>query len=298
MAAILQERIAGSPELAAATAALAARLRASTVEVRSQDRGHGSGVIWRQDGLIITNNHVAQTDHPEVVLADGRSFQAHVTARDPERDLAALQIEATDLPAAAIGDSSALRPGELVLAMGHPLGIVGALTLGIVHAVGSDHRGPDRWIRADVSLLPGNSGGPLTDAHGRVIGINSMVAGGLALAVPSNTVERFLKGNGQSAFLGVQTQPVVFPRALAEQIGQESGLLALSVVEGSPAAKAGLLPGDILVAGGTQQFTDAPDLLALLRDLLPGTPLPLTVLRGGLQIAVTAILGQREQESR
>src|SRR5947209_3979896 len=131
MATLIQEHIALSPGLSAATAELAARLRASTVEVRSQGHGHGSGVIWRADGLIVTNHHVARHDQAEVVLSDGRTFQARVTARDPEHDLAALRVEATDLPAAPIGDSSTLRVGQLVLAMGHPLGITGALTVGI-----------------------------------------------------------------------------------------------------------------------------------------------------------------------
>ena len=169
MAAILQERLAGSPALAADTAALADRLRASTVEVGTRGRGNGSGVIWR-DGLIITNHHVAQTDSPEVVLADGRSFPATVTARDPERDLAALKVSAAGLPVAEIGDSSELRAGQLVLAMGHPLGVKNALTLGIVHAVASGPGGSSRWIRADLTLAPGNSGGPMVNAQGQVIG--------------------------------------------------------------------------------------------------------------------------------
>lgn len=298
MAAILQERIAGSPALAAATAALAVRLRESTVEVQSQERGHGSGVIWRADGLVITNSHVAQTDRPDVILADGRSFPSRVILRDPERDLAALQVQASDLPAAPFGDSSALRAGQLVLAMGHPLGIKGALTMGIIHEVSNGHGGPDRWIRADVSLAPGNSGGPLVDAHGQVIGINSMINGGLALAVPSNAVERFLKGNGQVAFLGVQAQAVALPATLAARAGQESGLLVLALVEGSPAGKAGLLPGDILIAAGREHLHDSDDLQALLRDLDPGTPLPITVLRAGERAELTAILGTRGEEAR
>ncbi|HWE62633.1 MAG TPA: trypsin-like peptidase domain-containing protein [Chloroflexota bacterium] len=298
MAAIVQERIAGTPALAAATADLAARLRASTVEVQTQGHGHGSGVIWREHGLIITNSHVAQTDHPEVILADGRAFSAQVTLRDAERDLAALQIAATGLPAAPIGDSATLRAGQLVLAMGHPLGVTGAMTLGIIHAVGNDHGGQDRWIRADVNLAPGNSGGPLVDAQGWVIGINSMIVGGLALAVPSKAVERFLNGTAQAAFLGAQTQAVALPAAFAQRFGQESGLMVLTLVEHGPAARSGLLPGDILLMGGKQSLIEIDDLIALLRDLEPGTPLPLTVLRGGERGEVTVILGRRPSESR
>ena len=297
MAAILQERLAGSPALAADTAALADRLRASTVEVSTRGRGNGSGVIWR-DGLIITNHHVAQTDAPEVVLADGRSFPATVTARDPERDLAALKVSAIGLPVAEIGDSSELRAGHLVLAMGHPLGVKNALTLGILHAVAGGPGGSSRWIRADLTLAPGNSGGPMVNAQGQVIGINSMIAGGLALAVPSNTVERFLNGGAHPAFLGVQTQEVTFSAATASRAGQEGGLLVLSLVDASPAARAGLLPGDILLRAGNQPLSEAGDLLALLRDTLPGTPLPLAVWRADRPTEVVAIVAQREPESR
>lgn len=297
MATILQERIAGSPALAAATAELATRLRAYTVEVQSQGRGHGSGVIWRADGLIVTNHHVVHSDRPVVVLSDGRSFPARITGRDPERDLAALRVEATDLPAAPIGDSSALRVGQLVLAMGHPLGIKGALTMGILHAVSDGTNGSGRWVQADVSLAPGNSGGPLVDAQGRVIGINSMIAGGLALAIPSNAVERFLGGDPESSFLGVQTQAVAFPAAVVQRAGQQSGLMILSLVEHSPATLAGLLPGDILLTAGRRQLTGAGELLDVLREIRPGTPLPLTVLRGGEPTEVTAIVGRRVAET-
>lgn len=297
MAAMLHERIAGSMALAAATAAVAARLRESTVEVRSQGRGHGSGVIWHEDGLIITNNHVAQSDRSEVVLADGRTFPARVTRRDERRDLAALRVAARGLPAASIGEAAALRAGQLVLAMGHPLGIKGALTLGIIHAVGDDRDGPDRWIHADVSLAPGNSGGPLADARGQVIGINSMIMGGLALAVPSNVVARFLDGDAQPAFLGVQTQAVALPPALAALVGQAAGLLVLTLVDGSPARRAGLLPGDVLLAAGRARLTGAHALSALVRDLEPGTPLPLTLLRAGQRAEATVILGRRGAEA-
>jgi serine protease Do len=172
-------------------AALAERVRRVTVEVRGAGRGHGSGVIWGREGQIVTNAHVAR-GRPTVVLSDGRVFEAHVVAWDPARDLAALRIGARELPAAEIGDSDALRVGELVFAVGSPFGLRGALSTGMVHAV--PRGGPDgsRFIRADLRLAPGNSGGPLADARGRVVGINAMIHGGLALAIPSNVVEGFL----------------------------------------------------------------------------------------------------------
>lgn len=184
-------------------AAVAAALSRSTVQVRSRRFGVGSGVIWHSSGLIITNNHVVRGPRAKVELSDGRVLDAVCTSRDPQRDLAALTVSAADLSAATIGDSDTLRVGELVLAVGNPLGHVGVLTTGIIHAIGPKDA-LTKWVQADVRLAPGNSGGPLADAQGRVIGINSAIAGGLALAVPSNAVERFLRlGSEERPYLGV-----------------------------------------------------------------------------------------------
>lgn len=174
--------------LDAAAAGLAARLARVTVEVRSHGRGGavGSGVIWHPDGLILTNAHVASGD-VAVALWDGRVLAARLVARDVRRDLAALVVSATGLPAAEIGDSGGLRVGELVVAVGNPLGLVRALSAGLVHAAGR------RLIQADLRLAPGNSGGPLADARGRVVGLNAMIVGGLAVAVPSREARRFVQ---------------------------------------------------------------------------------------------------------
>src|SRR5262249_42973534 len=150
------------------------------------------------DGTILTNAHVMRSPRLRVQLWDGRECDASVAARDHAYDLARLEIDksqlgATRLQAAEIGDSSRVRPGELAIAIGNPLGFVGALTTGVVHAVGPVRGlGPQSWVQADVRLAPGNSGGPLADAAGRVIGINTMAAGRLALAIPSNVVVGFL----------------------------------------------------------------------------------------------------------
>jgi serine protease Do len=173
------------------------RLRENTVELRTRGRASGSGVIWRSDGLIVTNAHVVAGAGPappgaQVVLADGCRFPAALVAWDRELDLALLRVEACDLPAALVGDSDRLRAGELVLAVGHPFGLVGAVVSGIVHAAPArgHHAGP-QWIQADLRLAPGNSGGPMADAAGRVVGVNAMTAGRLALAVPSRVVQTF-----------------------------------------------------------------------------------------------------------
>jgi serine protease Do len=282
----------------AAAAYLAARLRASTVEVRVDGHGNGSGVIWRSDGLVVTNNHVVRGDQAEVVLADGRHTRGKVLDRSAEYDLATMRITADTLQQAVIGDSSRLRAGQLVLAMGHPLGVKDALSMGIVHMSPSSRTDgrADRWIQADLRLLPGNSGGPLADAHGRVIGINSMVAGGLALAVPSNVVERFVSGRLRPAFLGVRAQLVDLQGSTAPSLGvrQECGLLVLAVVAGGPAARGGLIPGDILVTAAKWPLTDHDALAGVLAQCAAGTPLPLLIIRAGALMDITVILGERE----
>jgi serine protease Do len=174
---------------------IAKRLRASTVKVQRRRSGGGSGVIWRASGLIVTNAHVAPTTHVTVKLADGSMLTGTVTARDYEHDLAALWVEAHDLPAVTVGDSGALSPGQLVLAIGNPRQAVGAMRIGIVHAFGrAAASSARRWVEADIDLPPGYSGGPLSDAAGLVIGVNSMAAqDGRGFAVPSKTVETFLR---------------------------------------------------------------------------------------------------------
>jgi serine protease Do len=178
-------------------AELASVLRRSTVEVQTRGAGAGSGIIWQANGLIVTNAHVARADRATIVLSDGRAFDGVVTARDPRRDLATIAIDVGSLvlPAATIGHPTDLRTGDVVVALGHPLGITGALALGVVHVV-EVRRGGPRWIRADIRLAPGNSGGPLADAHGRVVGVNTLIAGGLGVAVPVTRVTRFLADTG------------------------------------------------------------------------------------------------------
>ncbi len=272
---------------------MAEQLRRSTVQVRGRGPGGGSGVIWRADGLILTNAHVARGPQAFVELADGRTFEATVTARDERRDLAALQVDATDLPAAVIGDSDALRVGALVLAVGNPLGLTGALTTGVVHAAASPD-GPrgHGWVRADVRLAPGNSGGPLADAEGRVIGINSMIAGGLALAVPSNAIARFLRGAAAHPALGVTMRPVRLP--LGGKI--VFGLLIMDVAAGSPAETAGLLTGDVLIGTGGALFAQPDSLAQALYDVAPGDTLRLDIVRGGRRIAIDARVGTAESD--
>lgn len=188
-------------------AAVGAALRAVTVVVRRRDAGHragrgeplpdghGSGIVWADDGTIVTNAHVAPGDTAFVRLADGRRAQARVVARDPRHDLAILRADRAalgprPLPVPVLGEPGALRAGELVVALGHPLGVAHALAVGVMHAAPGGAHAP--WLRADIRLAPGNSGGPLADARGRIVGINSMIVGGLGVAVSVDAVRRLL----------------------------------------------------------------------------------------------------------
>lgn len=261
--------------LATHFATIAQHLRRSTVQVQGGRSRGGSGVIWRTDGLIITNAHVVQRK-ATLELSDGRILEGKVTARDLQQDLAALTVEATGLPAVTLEDR-ALRVGELVLAMGNPYGHAGALTTGIIHAVSpvntSNHQ---EWIQADVRLAPGNSGGPLADAQGRIIGINSRIVDGLALAIPSSRVERFLRNGGRRPYFGVTTQPVLVPLGDWRVIG----LLVSGVGAGSPAEAAGLLIGDVLISIDGQYF-QAPSTWVSVQNSSSSNLLQLELLRGG-----------------
>jgi serine protease Do len=248
---------------------VAEKLRRSTVQVLSEDHargGIGSGIIWEADGTVITNAHVARGEHVRVELWDGRSMLGAVAARDTYADLAKLKLRATNLPAVPRRESSSLRAGELVVAVGNPLGFIGALATGVVHGAGPI-RGLGRrtWVHAAIRLAPGNSGGPLADAAGRVIGVNTMVvAGGLALAIPSERVVRFLE-QGSRPTLGIAIRPV------------EEGLLVLQVNPNSPAERASLMIGDLLLGLSQDDLSEAIGEAA-------GSVLKLRFRRGGRRI--------------
>jgi serine protease Do len=259
---------------------IAENLRRSTVLVHAGRRGNGSGVIWSSDGLIVTNAHVARRAHLRVQLWDARELDATLVSSDAVRDIAVLRVNTKNLPAATPADSSRVRPGQLAIAIGNPLGFVGALTTGVVHAVGPlPGLGPQAWVQAGVRLAPGNSGGPLADAAGRVIGINTMVAGQLALAIPSNAVTEFLSGSKTNdGWLGVTLYPVLVPKS-STRAAKSFGLVVLEIEPGSPAAGASLLPGDILLGTESQSFSLLEDLSRALRGAGPRT-LRLEFLRG------------------
>lgn len=237
------------------------RLRRSTVQVVNGHSG-GSGVVWDANGTIVTNSHVARSEEPRVIDLSGRRFPARVIKHDPERDLAVLETGVRDLHPAQIGDSSVLKPGQLVLAVGNPFGVAGAVSIGVVHAVGPVYFGPrGNWVQADVRLAPGNSGGMLADTEGRVVGINTMIANGLGLAIPSNEAREFATGQTGRVWLGV------------EMIGVREGLVVIGVERGSLAERAHVLVGDVLRCTADQ-------LRRLLADVKRAGSAEIPVLRG------------------
>ena len=175
-----------------AVGSVAAWLRQITVRINGARGSHGSGVIWLPKGIIVTNAHVAHSQLHEIEFADGRKAQGRLLARDPQHDLAALAVNAPLLPAASVRSPRECRAGELVMAVGNPVDGEGAVSIGIIHRL-ADNR---PFLIADIRLAPGNSGGPLADAHGNVIGVNSAVINSLGCAVTSDTVGEFLKASG------------------------------------------------------------------------------------------------------
>ncbi|MBV9085327.1 MAG: trypsin-like peptidase domain-containing protein [Acidobacteriaceae bacterium] len=262
---------------------VAEALRRSTVVVRTgsgRGAGGGSGVMLASD-RVVTNAHVVREGKVAVESWEGKTVSGTVVRTDQFRDLALLSVPGMSAPPAQLGDSDALRAGTPVIAVGNPFGFTGAVSTGIVHASGgssADGAGGaffgQRWIHADVRLAPGNSGGPLADLQGLVIGINTMVmAGGLALAVPSRSVQSFLARTGQRPSLGVTLRPVALPDG-------RMGLLILELETGGAADRASLLPGDVLVAANETRFRFVDDLQSAL-DEAPRGLLKVEFVRGG-----------------
>ncbi|MBA3491328.1 MAG: trypsin-like peptidase domain-containing protein [Rubrobacteraceae bacterium] len=279
--------VSGESSAALAGVTMIEDAQRSVVQVRSKGRGIGAGVIWPGDGLVLTNHHVIsgrrRRSNVRVALHDGRTLDADVVKSDRSLDLALLTLEGDheNLPSAPIGDSDALRVGELVYAIGHPWGSVGAVSAGIVGGVGQ-LRGPDRgsstrYVRSDVALAPGNSGGPLLNARGEVVAINAMIFGSMALSIPSNAAEAWIAGERRPR-LGIGVLPVEVPVSLQREAGT-AGLVIAGVETGGAADRAGLLVGDVLLAVAGEPLGEAGTLLEVLARA--DDSVPLRVMRGG-----------------
>jgi len=298
----------GVPQVAsAAIAEMIARVKPGVVQVHSGRHGAGSGIVWRANGGILTNFHVIAAGERgapiQVLLPDGRSFDARVLDRNPALDLAMLAIDAQDLPAVPVGDSSRLRVGELVFAIGHPWGQRGVVTAGIVSALGAvpvrDSNQTAQYIRSDVRLAPGNSGGPLIDAQGNVVGINAMIFGGdLSVAIPSHVAGDWVAGPpSHPVYLGVQVQLVELPATTRQGslAARAAGLLVVGLQAEGPAARADVMIGDVLLDIDDTPVTDADTLLGALSRSATRGQARLRLLRGGSIQAIEAHLSGPEQ---
>jgi S1-C subfamily serine protease len=259
--------------------------------------GSGSGVMFTPDGFILTNSHVVHNASTlKIILNDGRSFPAEVVGDDPHSDLAVIRASGWNLPIAQFGDSSKLKVGQLAIAIGNPYGFQCTVTTGVISALGRSLRSQhgrliDNVIQTDAALNPGNSGGPLVDSRGKVIGINTAVilpAQGLCFAIPINTAKWVVsalmnKGRVTRAYLGIAGQNIPIERRLARQHGLETerGVLVISIEERSPAEKAGLRKDDIIVGFDEHPIHNVDDLHRYLTGEAVGKETNLTILRNG-----------------
>ena len=283
-----------------------------TVEVRHrvQRRGRsreipggGTGFVFAPDGFALTNSHVVHdATHVEVILADGRRVRADRVGDDPDTDLAVLRVDAQGLPAAELGDSRALRVGQLLVAIGHPLGFQSTVTAGVVSALGRSFRSGngrllDEVIQTDAALNPGNSGGPLANSRGEVIGVNTAVilpAQGLSFAVGINTAklvaaQLIKEGRVRRSRMGVSGQNVP-PRRFhvrEQRVDVPGGVLVLGVEAGSPAERAGVRQGDVIVSLSGQTVAGVDDLHRLLGADLIGRRVAVVIVRGEEKVDLT-----------
>ena len=273
------------------------KVQPSIVQVGIQGRGGGTGVIWNTDGRIITNAHVVANEQAriQVHLTDGRTLEAKVLHRDPRLDLAMLKVDGDNLKALPIGASSRLRVGEWVFAIGHPWGQRWALTAGIVSSMSTVKVADDvttRYIKSDVGLAPGNSGGPLLDADGNVVGINAMIFGGdLSVAIPSDIVGVWLAGlpgPKRQVTLGIEIQQVELPANIrnSSQPQRETGLLIVGIAADRQAKYSDLLIGDTLLELDGKPVNDGATLRKLLAESAGRKTVSMNILRGGVVVTV------------
>src|SRR5712692_5083338 len=260
-------------------------------------QGGGSGVVITPDGFIVTSAHVvAGSNRGSASFADGTEFGIEIVGTDPLSDLAVLRASAAILTPALLGDAARLKVGQLVVAIGNPLGFAGSVTAGVVSALGRSLAIPaggrarilENVIQTDAALNPGNSGGALADGRGRVVGINTAVAGvGLGLAVPVNAATRRIvgalmaEGRFRRAYLGIAGGPRPLPPRLARTLGRHAGVEVVEVVEGSPAAQGGLRTEDLIVTVDDQPIDGVNDLHRLMVGDVIGQPIRLGVVRNG-----------------
>ncbi|KRE50383.1 peptidase S1 [Arthrobacter sp. Soil736] len=270
--------------------------------------GAGSAVLFTEDGYLLTNAHVvAGTQKGRAVFADGSGTDLEVVGADPLSDLAVIRGRAPHVPPAEFGDAESLRVGQLVIAVGNPLGLAGSVTAGVVSGLGRaipvwagrNRRVIEDVIQTDAALNAGSSGGALADARSRIVGINTAVAGaGLGLAVPINTTSRRIisallaDGRVRRAYLGVVSTPIRLGASAVVRTGQRDGLRVVEVLSGSPAEQAGLRAGDVLLRAGSRPVSNAESLQKLLFAEAIGVPMAIAILRDGHEQEIVAVPGE------
>jgi len=277
--------------------------------VTTDGKGHGSGVVISQDGLVVTNSHVVGRNRDvQLALPDGHRLAGRVLGADPDTDLAILKVDGTALPIATLGDSASLKRGHIAIAIGNPLGFESTVTAGVISALGRSLRSPsgrpiEDVIQTDAALNPGNSGGALVSSLGEVVGISTaMIAGaqGICFAVASNTVKLVLgeilqHGAVRRAYLGVAADTVNLPRRVADaaHIGSRSAAVLHSVISGGPADRAGIREGDVLLALDGRPVEGPGPLLRMLTADAIGRQVRMQILRQGRLIELDVVLTQR-----
>ena len=272
----------------------------------------GSGVIVSADGYILTNNHVVEgADEIEVGLADGRKAEASVVGTDPETDLAVIHIKEKNLPVIVLGEPDQARVGDVVLAIGNPFGVGQTVTLGIISALGRNNlhiNHFENFIQTDAAINFGNSGGALVDSRGNLLGINSAIYSqtggsvGIGFAIPVSTAKMVLDSivkHGQvvRGWIGIESQDITPELAGNFKLGRERGAIIAGVVRGGPADRAGMRPGDILLAVKGRKVGNTSDMMNLIAELPPGEKVPMTVMRKNRETTLAVTVGRRPRQA-
>ena len=277
-------------------------------EPSQHDNSLGSGVIVNSDGLILTNQHVIEAaDEIEVALEDGRSVRARIVGSDPDTDLAVLKIDVKNLPSITFADPKKNKVGDVVLAIGNPFGVGQTVTQGIISALGRNHLGIstfESFIQTDASINPGNSGGALIDAEGNLVGINSAIYSrnggsmGIGFAIPVSIAKQVMEqivrqGSVTRGWLGIEAQDLTLELADSFQLRTTHGALIAGIVKGSPAERAGLKVGDVLIEINSMKVIDGTSMIGIISELNPNKQAILKITRNHKEIEIPVMIGLR-----
>ena len=277
-------------------------------EPSQHDNSLGSGVIVNSDGLILTNQHVIEAaDEIEVALEDGRSVRARIVGSDPDTDLAVLKIDVKNLPSITFADPKKNKVGDVVLAIGNPFGVGQTVTQGIISALGRNHLGIstfESFIQTDASINPGNSGGALIDAEGNLVGINSAIYSrnggsmGIGFAIPVSIAKQVMEqivrqGSVTRGWLGIEAQDLTLELADSFQLRTTHGALIAGIIKGSPAERAGLKVGDVLIEINSMKVIDGTSMIGIISELNPNKQAILKIARNHKEIEIPVMIGLR-----